>query len=291
MRRVSVLPNRRRRSRSGVAADSQPTDEELGAILASPERVASARRDLADLGFFHRLLKEPCARAWNREDGVKGHFWEGRFLSPPVLDGPSLMHVARYVELNEVRACASASISSSVWTSARLQWNRLVSSIRGVLAQQRVSVEVDLDRIAWQPVFPCRTAAQHPSNANAPRATADAPTTSLVDYLSQLECAGRVPHPRKPGRISQANSCLIDAVHLAARPNGSRSIPLRDAIMAVVSSRLQHWLRPVEPAALGLGREQAPHRQYGSCFGEPAAIAAEANRRGASRIVAIQISS
>ena len=41
---------------------------------------------LCSLGFFHRLLKEPCARMWNREDRVSGHFWEGRYQSLPVLD-------------------------------------------------------------------------------------------------------------------------------------------------------------------------------------------------------------
>jgi len=51
-----------------------------------PEWVAIRRARLASLSWFMRLLKQRIARRANREDGVTGHFWEGRFQSVRLLD-------------------------------------------------------------------------------------------------------------------------------------------------------------------------------------------------------------
>ncbi len=74
----SLLQPRARRSRFGDVDSNAICEKDLASITCSPARIAKVRADLSDLGFFHRLLKEPCARMWNREEEATGHLWEGR---------------------------------------------------------------------------------------------------------------------------------------------------------------------------------------------------------------------
>ncbi|WP_284155272.1 transposase [Sulfuricystis multivorans] len=48
-------------------------------IAKAQEFVALYRARLADLSWFMRVLNEGIAREANKEDDVKGRFWEGRF--------------------------------------------------------------------------------------------------------------------------------------------------------------------------------------------------------------------
>ena len=131
---------------------------QISAILCAPKRVCKAREDLSSLGFFHKLLKEPCARMWNREDNVTGHLWDARFKSPKVLDQRAIETVAGYIELNEIYACAANSIPSSTWSSGHVQWRRLCEAIPKTCdeaAKANVDPRAQLLQLRWEPVFPC----------------------------------------------------------------------------------------------------------------------------------------
>ena len=54
-------------------------EEDICVLLNEPGRVAQLRRRLASLSWFMGRLNEYIARAANKEDRVKGRFWEGRF--------------------------------------------------------------------------------------------------------------------------------------------------------------------------------------------------------------------
>ena len=286
IRRIAILPNRRNRSRNGIALDAKPTENEIAAILSSPSLLERARRDLSDLGFFHRLLKEPCARMWNREDGVTGHFWEGRFLSPRVLDEAALLRVSRYIELNEIRARSADSIPTSVWTSARAQWKKMVAVLGDLLPDRSKALDA-LDTTAWEPVFPCRS---NPSATSSDRCPHQRELhTPLVDYLLELDLHGRFRHPSKPGFISGVTRHFIDELHASLVELSDLAGSLCDEIREQLLRRLRRLTQSnVDHQRTGF-LPIREHHHFGSCYGSNDAVHREALRRGVSRLIPIRI--
>ncbi len=61
--------------------------------LKHPDWVATARVRLQSLSWFMKCLKEPLSRMANRDENVRGAFFEGRFKSVAVLDEEALLAV------------------------------------------------------------------------------------------------------------------------------------------------------------------------------------------------------
>ena len=92
---------------------------------------------LANLGWFMKSLKEPLARIANKEEGVSGAFWEGRYKSVGIFDEESLLATAAYIDLNPLAAGVVATPEESTHTSlgTRInhsrptgQWKRCVTT-------------------------------------------------------------------------------------------------------------------------------------------------------------------
>lgn len=90
------------------------SDGELMMVL---EQVAIYRRKLTDISCFMSKLNSYISHRANKEDGRKGHFWEGRFKSQALLDANSVYRCMAYVDLNPLRAGKCSMIRNSNYTS------------------------------------------------------------------------------------------------------------------------------------------------------------------------------
>jgi putative transposase len=94
-----------------------PTEEEISALAACTERIAKLRLRLSSLSWFMGRLNEFIARAANKEDRVKGRFWESRFKCQALLDEAAIAACMVYVDLNPIRAGLAATPEESEFTS------------------------------------------------------------------------------------------------------------------------------------------------------------------------------
>lgn len=255
------------------------------ALLSSATGLAAARRQLSDLGWFHKLLKEPCARRWNSEDDVTGHFWEGRYRSLRVLDPDSLVRVANYIDLNEVRACSARSVASSLWTSARTQWTRFRDGLQRYLARGPRTAEAlvtAIRSIPWKPVLsriPDELPARPPFGGAATD-SGQGSDLSLVGYLELLDRRGRRVRPGKSGAIAAtAPSPIEDAVADALRRCAGA---VRESVAVRLRELVDRLDLPDDPQ---LECVAPPCHPRGSCYGSRGSLEDEARRRGTRRVV------
>jgi hypothetical protein len=81
--------------------------------------VATVRERLQSISWFMKCLKEPLSRLANRQDKVRGAFFESRFKSVAILDLEALLAVGVYIDLNPVAAGIAAAPETSKYTSIK----------------------------------------------------------------------------------------------------------------------------------------------------------------------------
>jgi hypothetical protein len=105
------------RHRDSNGTPIPPSEKEICALADRPERIAQLRRRLSSLSWFNGQLNESIARAANKEDGVKGRFWESRFKCQALLDDAAIVACMVYVDLNPIRAGLAGTPEESDFTS------------------------------------------------------------------------------------------------------------------------------------------------------------------------------
>jgi REP element-mobilizing transposase RayT len=94
-----------------------PAEKDICALADRPERIAQLRQRLSSLSWFMGRLNEFIARAANKEDRVKGRFWEARFKCQALLHDAAIIACMVYVDLNPIRAGLAATPETSSFTS------------------------------------------------------------------------------------------------------------------------------------------------------------------------------
>jgi len=97
----------------------QPTEVEIRALANDPNHIAEIRVRLSDVSWWMRYFSHHLACRANKEDSLKGHFWESRFGSELLLNNASILACMIYVDLNPVRAQMAATPEESDYTGAR----------------------------------------------------------------------------------------------------------------------------------------------------------------------------
>ena len=131
-----------------LAGESDPVEPwpqtTIERYAADPEWVAVRRTRLASLSWLMRLLKQRIARRANREDSCRGHFWEGRFTSVPLLDQGALIACMVYNDLNPIRAGMATTLEDSDHTSVQQR-------IRARQAHHQACLLLEQDRLRTLP--------------------------------------------------------------------------------------------------------------------------------------------
>jgi len=163
------------RHRDLRGAPIPPAEKEICALADCPERIAELRKRLCSLSWFMGRLNEYIARAANKEDGVKGRFWEARFKCQALLDEAAIAACMVYVDLNPIRAGVAGIPEESDFTSI----------------QERIR--------AWQKET--MTTGSVPGEA-AP----DMQSASFGRDMRMLENAGEITNPVREGISGMRNS-------------------------------------------------------------------------------------
>jgi len=234
--------------------DESTMDQAIRIVAKDADRVATLRDRLSDLSWFMKCTKEPIARRANREDGCTGCFWEGRFKSPRLLDDAAILTGMVYVDLNPMRAGLATTPEHSDHTSVqdRIHVRQLFEkqNQRRRRASKRAARLVRRSanlRSAEHGIWlaPIARDGDQPRSGVLP--------LTLDEYLAIVDATGRMVRSRKHGFIPS---------HLP---------PILERLNVDVSAWAKTW--------------GEVSRIFGTALGNRAARAAEAARRGRTRVI------
>lgn len=178
------------------------------------EAIETYRKRLYDISWFMRILNESIARMANKEDRVKGRFWQGRYKSQAILDEAALVAVMAYVDMNPLRAGIVEHVEQSQHTS-------LKARLEGRAGHQPAQ---DLPHR-----LPPHQQSQKPAECNLLKDTAQASLLPFADqhrdspipirftdYLELVDYLSRAIHPHKRGHTLETEAHIFDRLGLKA---------------------------------------------------------------------------
>jgi len=182
-------------------------------LEAVAERVEVYRRRLYDISWFMRVLNESIARMANREDGVKGRFWQGRFKSQAITDEAALVAVMAYVDMNPLRAGMVERVEDGEHTSLRARLEGRAET----RPAETLAHTLEPDESGRLPAV-CGFLEDAPQARLLPFADErrDSPIPiGFSDYLMLVDYLARAVHPRKRGHTPEQAPPIIDRLGLS----------------------------------------------------------------------------
>lgn len=197
-----------------------PTESQINMLINNRERLAEIRVRLSDVSWWMRSFSLHMAVRSNKEDQIRGHFWESRFGSEVLDSDASVLACMIYVDLNPVRAQLATSPEESDFTSIKDRIDDLRISLGTTdlgatsvtLSSNELSIH-DWERVesqtnrhsGWLSPLEIDEAADpigpdpEPDGRRASRKGAVA--ISLARYLELLDWVGRILRKDKRGAI------------------------------------------------------------------------------------------
>jgi REP element-mobilizing transposase RayT len=196
----NLFPKRKNKDKT----PAEPTEEELAKINNSPSGMKEKRRRLSNLSWFMKCLCEPIAKEANREDKVRGHFWESRYKAQPLLDEMAIAACMAYVDLNPIRAGLAEAPETSEFTSAQERIkDRQEAQAHRTAEIQAVNTEHG-PRAGWLAPVELEPKQKKAREKQTARRASNKGCLfmSLDQYLQLLDWTGRQLRRDKPGVIS-----------------------------------------------------------------------------------------
>ena len=167
-------------------------EEQIRNLAGCAERIDEFRKRLGSLSWFMRFLNEFIARAANKEDDVKGRFWESRFKCQVLLDNAAIAGGMVYIDLNPIRAGIAQSPEESDFTGIQQR-------IR--IWKQKTSLP---DRAFLCSSWLCPIASEGNKLGILPM--------SEEEYFDLVDKSGRLLHPDKRGVIDAGLTPILERI-------------------------------------------------------------------------------
>jgi hypothetical protein len=196
----------------GSAEDREAAQQRrIQELVSDPVKCERMRTVFGSLSCFMASVNENIARRGNREDGVTGRFWEGRFKCQSLLDEAAILTCMVYVDLNPVRAKLAEGLEDSHFTSAynrikareaRQKQEALEQAPEQIhpLRKERLTADLRPELDKWLLSFK----------------SADFPVAYLTegDYLKLLDATGRCIRTNKKGAIDPAVVPVLESLDI-----------------------------------------------------------------------------
>lgn len=191
---VTLCPKHRK-----VKGVMVPVEDQIRALTQCPARIAELRKRLCSLSWFMGQLNGYIARVANKEDKVKGRFFEARFEARALLDLAGIAASMTYVDLNLVRAGVAATPEDSDFTSI----------------QERIRAWQSANHPSASESIPTDASWLCPIASNSTR-RGILPQMTLEEYFTLVDQSGRLLHPDKRGAIPADLAPIL--VRIGAKP-------------------------------------------------------------------------
>ncbi len=163
-------------------------------------------------------LNEYISRRANKEEGITGRFWEGRFKSSRLSDAAAVVACMAYVDLNPIRAKMAESLEDSEYTSAQ---SRMVAELARKRIRNYQKLRRDGDSLTERQealLASARKSAKRASwlvSLNGP----DSPLKGLSEstYLQLVDWTGRQIRRGKHGRIPDHVLPILEGLEINTR--------------------------------------------------------------------------